>query len=193
MTRHSEPCESRVEALSLLAADCLPADEAETLRAHLQECPACRLRFHELSSLCSELAAAVPPVDDAAMRRIAQGVRSGMTTSRTSERSRWPGVLPAALALGLLVAALVVAQVVRPVGEAVRPTPPPVAGGADSPDQSEQEDVAQPPEEAAPTLIVLRQAALESEESLDRLLARQAGSMQVAPLFPQSYRKGVVE
>ena len=193
MTSHSEPCEDRIEALSLLAADCLPMDEAETLRAHLQECPACRLRFHELSSLCSQLAAAAPPVDDAAMRRIAQGVRSEMTTARSSERSRWPGIRLATLALGLLVAALVVTQVVRPAGEAVRPAEPHVTGGVDGPEQSGQEDVARPLEEAAPTLIALRQAALESEESLDRLLARQMGSMQVAPLFPQSYRKDVVE
>ena len=56
-------CEARAEDISLLAAGGLTPQEEQEVRAHLATCDACRERFEQLQSVCSELRAAKPECD----------------------------------------------------------------------------------------------------------------------------------
>ena len=48
-------CESRAEAISLLAAGCLASQEEHDLRQHLATCVTCREQFEQMVSICSGL------------------------------------------------------------------------------------------------------------------------------------------
>ena len=62
-------CEEVDELLGAFALDALPADEAETVRAHLAGCPEQAARAQELRAVASRLAAAPDAVDPPAMLR----------------------------------------------------------------------------------------------------------------------------
>ena len=198
MTSHPEPCESRGEAISLLAAGCLSADETAALREHLRECAACRRRHDELMLVCARLTAAAPagagPLGDGdVIRRIGRRIEPEVgTVERTRSTPRGGGQV-AALALGRFFLRTVVAAVVRrPVDEHGSAVPPVVGDntGRGSPGR----DVPGPSiEEEVPTLLVLRRAAAESDESLDRILARSVRSSEAPPLSPHTYWKEVIE
>lgn len=180
MNDSRKPCESRLEELSLLAAGCLTDQEERELREHLNTCVGCRVRFEELATVGALVRAAQPPVDASSLRRIARVELDSAPADRTVESVGRLGWRTALLAAAALVLFAVVARIAfrsgehRPVQprEVVQGSPPTVP-----------EEVA---ESRMPTLVTLRRAAAESDESLDRLLASYSETLRPEPLLSQS-------
>ena len=49
------PCQEWAEPISLAAAGCLPPDDEQEVRRHIETCSDCRERFRELAQLCGAL------------------------------------------------------------------------------------------------------------------------------------------
>lgn len=183
----NKPCESRVEEISLLAAGCLTDREEHELREHLATCGGCRERFAELVSLSLGLRAAKPAVDADSVRDLARSLSHVPSPARTAGQNRFANWRVAMLALVLLV----MVGVLSPF--ALRQT--------DRTDITEQQAVVQEPprvtpEESGsplPTLLALRRAAAESDESLDRLLAQYSETLLSEPFRFQSMSEELVQ
>ena len=129
MNDHLPPCESRLEASSLLAAGCLTAEEERNARQHLATCSACRERYEQLVAVCAGLQNARPShaiagasLMSRAIAKIDTGpARSGDRAAAPFRRgSRWP------ILAGLAIAASVVLLVTWPSFFYVAPQSPEV-------------------------------------------------------------------
>lgn len=77
------PCERWAEPISLAAAGCLPPDEQEEVRRHVETCAACRERFRQLAALCGALAELRAPAESTEATILAQVMSAvAPTTSR---------------------------------------------------------------------------------------------------------------
>lgn len=107
MNAQPSSCDALHEPISLLAAGCLPPEEAAVVRGHLAVCRDCAARFADLSAVCGSLERSRPPAAPAAamLRRWDALAAGGLP--RPAAQSRWPLALPlaAASAASLLVAA----------------------------------------------------------------------------------------
>ncbi len=54
------PCQKWAEPISLAAAGCLPPDDEQHLRRHIETCSDCRERFRQLAQLCGALSEVRP-------------------------------------------------------------------------------------------------------------------------------------
>jgi hypothetical protein len=85
------PCEPWTERISLAAAGCLPPDEEQTVRGHIEVCPACRKRFRQLTELCGALGQLRSPVGDeemAVVERAMAAVAAGKPQRSAAGRIR---------------------------------------------------------------------------------------------------------
>jgi anti-sigma factor RsiW len=180
-----KPCETRLEAISLLAAGCLADQEERELNEHLAECPGCRGRFAELASLGSSLRAAKPVVDVDLVRNLAGTLPHAPSPASTARQNRLADSRVALLALSVLMLVGVLSYfALRPTDHVERP----VVVVQESP-QLVSEDSGTP----LPTLLALRRAAAESDESFDRLLARYSGALVPEPIHLQSLSQESVQ
>ncbi len=196
-------CEPWHEAISLLAAGCLPADEETGVRQHLAGCAACAARFAELTAVCVTLSRSRPSamVHAAAIRSRWSEAADSATTRRPAPSVTWRVFwLSGALAASLLIAVLWLAN--RQLGGSPTiPHEPRVAeGGLQSgPDQPPlpphlppPSPLAKPPVELAwsqPTLRAYELAFAQSDQAFDALLQRHGESISFEPYNPQSLLK----
>lgn len=162
----THPCDR--EAVALLACSALEAAEAGRTRRHLEQCPACRDYFREMSELCAVQAAAARRLPEAEVserlhRRVAVAIRvrsrTGWDPLRELGKARW---LPAAGAAAvLLVFGFSAAHFIpSPSPTASQPLLPPPPG--------------ENRESGSSNLLSYRLALNRSPEELDRLLAHEA-------------------
>jgi hypothetical protein len=203
MNKPLSNCEPWHEAISLLAAGCLPADEETDVRLHLAGCAACAARFAELTAVCVTLSRSRPAamVHAAAIRSRWSEAADRVTTRRPAPSVPWRVFwLSGALAVSLLIAVLWLAHR-QPGGSPTIPHEPRVAeGGSQSvPDQPPlpphlppPSPLAKPPVELAwsqPTLRAYELAFAQSDEAFDALLQRHGKSIAFEPYNPQSLLK----
>src|SRR5215469_7225469 len=72
------PCEHWAEPISLAAAGCLPSDEEQEVRRHLETCSDCREQFRQLTELCRVLVEA-PLATDSTEATIVERIMSAVT------------------------------------------------------------------------------------------------------------------
>lgn len=184
MNDPQQPCEQRREVISLLAADCLTRQEECDLRDHLAVCDACRRRFEEITAVCSNVRTAKPavkPESILATERCLQHLPRRVNQAAENRR-------PVARRVAMLAAAvLVLVGVLRPFvfrqtdHRLTQPTDivqmPPHAAPAETSDLR------------LPTMLALRRAAAESDESFDRLLARYSEPLLLEPLNHHTFNR----
>ncbi len=196
MNDHVTTCESWLETISLLAADCLAPDEEREARQHLTACPACRQRFEQLVCLCHGLQAARPlehppavaDVVSRAMAKIAEPppLRRSHAAPHSRSSSRWSFVAAVAVAASVLAVVSWLSffnEAPRPPAIARhRPPPPvPVPEPEPTPAAAESKLVS-----SQPTWLALQRAVARSDEAFDALLARGGESLHFPPLDTQS-------
>ena len=172
-----QPCEISLEAISLLAAECLTEPEEAELRNHLAVCDACRQRYEEIAMVCSNVRIATPSVDKEHVLAMGQCLQHlPLPAKKVTWRNRSVPLLVAMLATAALVLVSVLSHV------AFRRT-------EDNPDQRTAIVQVTPhvaPVESTdlqlPTMFALRRAAAESDETFDRLLARYSEPSLLEPL-----------
>lgn len=165
-------CEARAEDISLLAADCLTSPAEQHLRIHLGTCNSCRERFEQLQALCLDLRAAKPvgnaiPFDPR------------FVTIAVPNSQRRFGYIAAVVASVLVLLGLLNLSVLRP-------TPESPSRGHDIARNIPIQMAPLVPTVQQPTLLALRRAAEESDESLDQLLAQTSTPMFSEPCTTQS-------
>jgi hypothetical protein len=172
-----QPCEIRLEAISLLAAECLTEPEEAELRDHLAVCDACRQHYEEIALVCSNVRIAKPIVDQEQVLAMGQCLQH--LPLPATELTRKTRSVPMRVAM-LVTAALVLVSVLSQL--VFRRTD-------DNPNQ--RAEVVQVAPQVAPvestdlqlpTMFALRRAAAESDESFDRLLARYSEPSVLEPL-----------
>ena len=168
-------CRAHAQDISLLAADCLDADEERTLRLHLDVCAACRLRYEQSVEVVGGLRKAASPVEATRFQtwappkvELAAEASAKRATSSTLRRRI------VRIAVVAAVVTLVIGGLSR-VGDwhSTVNVPAPAEVARDFPGDEVDESAPLP----IPTLLALRRAAVESDESLDRLLARDSESI----------------
>lgn len=177
MNDSRKPCDNREQEISLLAAGCLTALEERELRQHLAMCDGCREQFAELASLSASLRAAKPAMDADSVRDLTRSLGYARSPASMARPRRSAARRNAMLATAVLVFAGILSHF------ALRPK-----------EHMERPDVVQESPQAAlkesdvplPTLFALRDAAEESDESLDRLLARYSRPLLTQPLYPHA-------
>jgi hypothetical protein len=155
MNDRSKTCDDWAEAVSLMAADCLSADEAVEVREHLDRCPTCQQRFEQLVAVCGGLEASgplAPSAGETIVARMMAEIERRPALDRRMPR-RW------GIGVSLAVAAsLLVAVGVRVFLSLDRKSPEPILATAER--------------SASPaTLLAYQRAFGESDEAFDRLLA----------------------
>jgi anti-sigma factor RsiW len=196
-------CEPWHEAISLLAAGCLPADEETGVRQHLAGCAACEARFAELTTVCVTLSRSRPSaiVPAAAIRSRWSEAADRVTIRRPAPSVPWRVLwLSGALAASLLIAVLWLANR-QPGGSPTIPHEPRVAEGgsqsaADQPPLPPQLPPPSPPAKAPPervrsqpTLRDYQVALAQSDEAFEALLERHGESIVFEPYNPESLLK----
>lgn len=167
------PCDSK--ALALLAADALPAADAERLRRHLASCPDCAAGYRQLAATCAvhqatarELPAAELP--ERVLRNVGAAVREG----KTGSTRLWPfrGGWNRGWALAGVAAGVVVLLVLRSEWRSSEPTPRPAVATSRRPIDGPED--AGPVKAADTRLLSLRRALNQSDAAFDGLLTAQA-------------------
>lgn len=183
-------CQAFAQDISLAAAGCLEAEETRALRLHLDRCADCRLRYEQCLGLVDGLRMAAPPVESSRFSSWAPPAEDLVEkTPATSAMVRRRGE-------SVLKIAAVAASVALVIGGMSR-----VGRWHSNVDQASPVEVVRhfPGDEVdesaplpTPTLLALRWAAVESEESFERLLARNtesmlADSLVTHPLSPERF------
>lgn len=184
MNDFRNPCEDHVEEISLLAAGCLTAQEEHNLREHLVVCEPCRQRLEEMTTICSAIGSAKPVLGSESIR-ISERCLQHLPVPDTAlvrERQAFQRYAPM-----LAVAGLIVFAVLR--GFASRPADPSDERPVDVVKGPAQVSPESPKDMPVPTLLALRRAAAESDESFDRLLSRYGDPSLFAPLNNQPSRQ----
>lgn len=184
MNESRQPCEVRLEDISLLSAGCLTMQEESDLREHLAGCSACRQRFEEISLVCSNLRMAKPAVSTDEIRRVEQylqhpasPMKELMPKSPSAQR-RAPMLAVVILAMFAVLSLFVF----RPTGQTI-PRPIDVVEGPPAVVPKGSNDM------PLPTLLALNEAAAESDESFNRLLSRYSDPSLFEPLNNQPSRQ----
>jgi hypothetical protein len=182
MNERHQPCESRLEAISLLATECLTGPEEAKLQNHLADCFACRQRYEEIALICSTVRTAKPVVElerVLAVNRCLQHLR--LPTEEVIQKTR---LVPKHVAV-FATAAMVLVSVVSHLS--FRRTD-------DNPGQPivivqalPQLEPADSTDAQLPTLFALRRSAAESDESFDRLLAWYSEPLLLEPLNSHTF------
>ena len=172
------PCPGREKFIAWLALDALDTEPARELRAHLETCPGCRHYFAEMSRLTGQIAAAAPaqdlPSSELFHRQVMARIKAEppapiwerIIASLQPETFNWRVALPAMAAVLVLLLAVGVAGRLHPSGH---PQPPAAVAVAVPPMPAATADL-------APTIAHYQQAAGESPDKLDALLARESES-----------------
>jgi hypothetical protein len=180
--RHS--CELHSEAISLLAAECLSGQAESELREHLALCATCRQRYQEFVRVCSEVRTAKPVVEPKSALAIERCLRNLPTPTRDVGRQNRTAQRRVAM---LAASVLVLVGVLSPLAfqrsnpkpekptEVVRIAPPLV--------------LREPSDLRLPTMLSLRRAAAESDESFCQLLARYSDPMLLEPLGSHTFSR----
>ncbi len=188
MNEQQLPCEIWLEAISLLAAECLAGPEEEDLQDHLSVCHACRHRYEEIVLVCSSVRIAKPVVDQE--RVLAMG--------RCLQHLPWPAkdVTQKHRSVPLRVAMLASAAMVL-IGVLSQLAFRQADDNPDKPTAIVQLRPHVAPVETAdlqlPTMFALRRAAAESDESLDRLLALYSKPSLLEPLNSHTFRPELLQ
>jgi len=172
----SSPCESRAEDISLLAASCLTTLEADDLRCHFATCAACRQRFEQLQSVCSDLRTAKPAIE--VSRWNMNEVNRDVPPATRRQRA-----MPAVVIAGVLVLLSALLNVSRRLEVDVPHQDIEVAHEPTSMDSDIK--LVPLPQPQQPTWLALRQAAAVSDEALDRLMAQTSVPMFSEPFNAQ--------
>ncbi len=177
-----QPCEIRLEAISLLAAECLTEPEEAELRDHLAVCDACRQHYEEIALVCSNVRIAKPIVDQEQVLAMGQCLQHlPLPAKEVTWKNRSVSLRVAMLATAALVLVSVLSQLV------FRRTD-------DNPNQ--RAEVVQVAPQVAPvestgqqlpTMFALRRAAAESDKSFCRLLVRYSEPSLLEPLNSHTY------
>lgn len=105
MNAQPSSCDALHEPISLLAAGCLPPEEAAAVRGHLAGCPDCAARFAELWAVCGSLERSrAPAAPTAAMLRRWDALATG-GLHRPPAQSTRSLALPLALPLAAAITA----------------------------------------------------------------------------------------
>lgn len=194
------PCETWIEPLSLLAADCLPPDEAEGVRLHAASCPACGERLRELQLLSDSLFAARPQVaapTAAILGRLEEQLAGEAMDSRALPPVRSDAERAAWIAWGTALVAAVIflgfAWITRlPPGEPPLGKQPPPERGIPKREVRPTEPILAVRER--PTLLDYQRAARGSDDEIEALL--RADSLQVSfggPAPQYSFKPSLLE
>ena len=196
-------CESRAEAISLLAAGCLASQEEHDLRQHLATCVTCREQFEQMVSICSGLRLVSPlpgtfdvsglvsrtmaEVSSASVPKLAvdtPAVRNQwqLKSDRFTRRWQVAGVVCVLSLMSGIVWRSFVATAPGPQ-ELVRDVPRRIV-----PEEQPPFEIAtsRPPSSGLATLIELRRSFAESDEAFEALLARNSRAMFSQPLNSQT-------
>ena len=177
-----QPCESWLEAISLLAAECLPVLEEAELREHLAACHACRQRYEEIAKVCFNVRIVKPKVEQERVLVMGQCLQHfPLPVKKVTWRNRSVPMRVAMLAAAALVLVSLLSHLAGRRSE-------------DNPDQRTTIVQVTPqlaPLESAdlqlPTMFALRRAAAESDDTFDRLLARYSEPSLLEPLNRHSF------
>jgi anti-sigma factor RsiW len=177
-----QPCESWLEAISLLAAECLTVLEEAELREHLAACHACRQRYEEIAKVCFNVRIVKPIVDQERVLAMGQCLQHfPLPVKKVTWRNRSVPMRVAMLAAAALVLVSLLSHLAGRRSE-------------DNPDQRTTIVQVTPqlaPLESAdlqlPTMFALRRAAAESDDTFDRLLARYSEPSLLEPLNRHSF------
>lgn len=171
-----KPCEIWLESISLLAAECLMEKDEAELRDHLAACHACRQRYEEIALVCSNVRLAKPEIDQESVLAVGQCLQH---LPLSAKKVTWNNLsVPWRVAL-FATAAVVLVSVLSQLA---------FQSAEDNPDQRMIVQVTPQlaPVELSdlqlPTMYALRRAVAESDESVDRLLARYSESLLLEPL-----------
>jgi hypothetical protein len=183
-----QPCEIRLEAISLLAAECLTEPEEAELRDHFAVCDACRQRYEEIAMICFNVRIAKPIVDQESVLAMGQCLQHlPLPENKVNRKNRSVPMRVAMLATAAVVLISVLSQLVfRPAednpnqrAEVVQVTPH--VAPMESSDQQ------------LPTMFALRRAAAESDESFVRLLGRYSEPSLLEPLNRHTFSLGQLQ
>jgi len=174
----NEPIQSCVdweEAISLLAAGCLPPNEEPAIRRHLAACPACQVRFEQLTAVCARVQSARPDITNSAAELVSRVMSdigrdgfstAGLETRKAADRRVWAG---AAVAASLLIFFVwwwrSPEPGLRPAPVVKHPQPKPMVL-----------DIVEP-ESDQPTWFALQRAFAESEDAFEAELRRSSGAL----------------
>lgn len=184
MNDPQQPCEHRREVISLLAADCLTRQEECDLREHLAVCDACRRRFEEITTVCSNVRTAKPALKPESLLAMERSLQHLPRRGNQAAENRRPVARRAAL---LAAAVLVLAGVLRPFVSQQPdhgPTPP-----TDIVAMPSHGAPAETSDLRLPTMLALRRAAAESDDSFDLLLARYSDPSLLEPLNHHTFSR----
>lgn len=173
-SNNSNSCDARAEEISLLAAGCLTTQEEQELRAHLATCDACRERFEQLQSVCSELRAAKPELD--AVRFNLSAVTTVVAIAKPISQQRL-GPIAAIVASVLAMLGLLMIS-----GKGPTPKSPSRVIDVTQGSPAEAVPIVSQPMAQQPTLLALRQAAAISDDALDRLMTQSSVPMFSEPI-----------
>jgi hypothetical protein len=184
-----KPCPKNRKPIALLALDALPAQPAQQLRTHVEQCEGCRTYFEETLKITRALQ---PPETEPELEATESFHRVVTRAIRTAERTPpWAAALfpfhlrhpPWRMALSTLgaIAALIVALAILTPRLSVKTSPSPAFSSAQTL-PSPAFDVDLPP-----TLANYNAVANRSLDDLDDLLARQANRRHSpAPIYRAS-------
>jgi len=208
MSNHHETnCETSAESIGLFASGDLPARELAAIGEHLRSCENCRRRLCELQRIADSLAVAEPEwlesAGDAVLKRVAAELEvehhqpSREQASGVDDPHRVEGVVPRGgrrgrrgwtwLALGTLAAGLVGIGLSGWFGDwwesiSEQPVEPKSIVEASPPAEPNGFEVGNRLEREFPTWLELQRAIAESDESLQRTLARGRSEADSQPL-----------
>jgi anti-sigma-K factor RskA len=172
------PCPGREKFIAWLALDALDAEPARELRAHLETCSGCRHYFAKMSQLTGQIAAAAPakelPSSESFHRRVMVRIKAEppasvwerIIGSLQPQTFNWRVAMPAMAAVLVLLLAVGVAWRLHPTSI---PQPPTAVAITVPPKPTATADL-------TPTIAHYQQAAGESLDKLDALLARESES-----------------
>jgi hypothetical protein len=182
MNDQQQPCEIWLEAISLLAAECLTGSEESTVQNHLAGCQACRVRYEEIAAVCAHVQMAQPAVEQERVLAVGRCLQQLQPPAeQVAQRTRSVPWRVALLASAALVLIALFGRWAWQRGDQLKGKSslivlaPPQLAPVESADQQ------------LPTMFALRRAAAESEESLDRALARYSEPSLLEPLHHRTF------
>jgi anti-sigma factor RsiW len=184
-----KPCRQNRKLIVWLAANALDARQARQLQSHLETCEGCRRYLAEISNVTEKLVAAERnpnlQASENFYRNVARKLRSVkpaslaemLATYFREQEFQWRVVLPAIAVLVLVIGVSVATRMPPP-----KSISPPPASQRAALESDANKDL-------APTLANYQQAAKQSFDQLDALLAKQSKrALPAMPIYTASTR-----